>query len=102
MPLPVLSQIHLDKLELQPPLRMGYPNLLSGAFQNTDPLLSDIPTAAPSALLYLQGQPGFLLKDIPMACNPVGSLHGDSHHHHPALRLPGPSTLWKIRGLRGP
>lgn len=36
-----------------------------------------------------------------MACNPMGSLHGgDLHHHHPALGLPGPSTFWKIRGLR--
>lgn len=70
MPLPVLSQVHLDELE------QVIPTLLSGAFQNTDPLLSDIPMAAPSALLCLQGPPGFLLKDIPMACNPLGSLPG--------------------------
>lgn len=70
MPLPVLSQVHLDELE------QVIPTLLSGAFQNTDPLLSNIPMAAPSALLCLQGPPGFLLKDIPMACNPLGSLPG--------------------------
>lgn len=57
--------------------------------------------AAPSALLYLQEQPGYLLKDIPMACNPVGSLHRDSHRLHPALGLPGPSTLWKKNGSEG-
>lgn len=57
--------------------------------------------AVPSALLYLQGQAGFLLKDIPMACNPMGSLHRDTHHHHPALELPGPSTLWKKQGSEG-
>lgn len=36
-----------------------------------------------------------------MACNPVGSLHRDSHRHHPALGLPGPSTLWKKNGSEG-
>lgn len=104
MPLPVLSQ--RDKTKLQPSLRVGYPNrALRETFQNTDLLLSGIPMVAPSALLYLQEQSGFLRKDIPMACNPVGSLHEDSHHHHPALGLPGPSTLCKnraVRDLQGP
>lgn len=73
MPLPVLSQVHLDELE------QVIPTLLSGAFQNSDSLLSEIPMAAPSAQLCLQGPPGFLLKDIPTVCNPLGSLPGGIH-----------------------
>lgn len=93
MPLPVLSQVH------PAPTENGLSQSSSQELSRTLILSSlTFPWQLHQPCFYFQEQPGFLLKDIPMACNPVGSLHRDSNHHHPALELPGPSTLWKKQG----
>lgn len=110
MPLPVRSQIRLNKPELKPkvPTESGVSRPCpQRSFLDYRPssLLSVIPMSARLALLYLQEQSCFLLKDIPMACNHLRSLHGASHHRNTTPSqlwgFPGPSTLWKDRGVRG-